>query len=451
MDTSSPLINTIIFYTRSGDDALAVIRVIGPAKEMGLRVIRGIVDSKVHVEYVRDGDLIILQRDFCLDLESYEQVLALARELHKPVIFDLDDLLFELPEYHPDRLRFHFADALLPMLQAVMEVDLVTVSTPALRDYLLPFNQNIAVIPNYLNDKLWSFKPPTLSDAGDDKVIIGYMGGPSHYPDLLLILPALLRIVERYPQKVEYQFWGIEPPDELAPYSKVDWHPPVSLYYADFVSYFLTQTADIMLAPLVDSLFNSCKSSIKYLEYGAVGSSGVYSRIRPYSDIILDGQDGFLASSMEEWENCLAQLIESRELRFEIAQNAQQKIKQNWLLSQNAYSQYEIYASAVANYSPKTHSYPSFYEPLKSLSHQVTEALQHKAHQIESLKDQLSSSSGAIESLTDQLAESDRRNLLLKKQVEEREEEVLSYVLSNSWRLTRPLRALFRMLRRQGM
>ncbi len=137
---------------------------LGPARKLGVNVIRGVHNSQINVDAVRDGDVILVQRDFPLNLDAYEQVLALARSLGKPVIFDLDDLLFELSENHPDRLRFHFTDALLPMLQAVMEADLVTVATTPLREYLLPFNRNIAVIPNYLNDDLWQFQP--TSDAG---------------------------------------------------------------------------------------------------------------------------------------------------------------------------------------------------------------------------------------------------------------------------------------------
>jgi glycosyltransferase involved in cell wall biosynthesis len=482
----------MVFYTNSGDDSLAVLRVLGPAQKLGVNVIRGVHNSQINVEAVRDGDVILVQRDFPLNLDAYEQVLALARSLGKPVIFDLDDLLFELPENHPDRLRFHFTDALLPMLQAVMEADLVTVATPPLREYLLPINQNIAVIPNYLNDDLWQFNSPLRPDNGEGIIIIGYMGGHSHRPDLLLVLPALLNIAKKYPGEILYQFWGIEPPTELAPYSKVDWCPPGSLLYADFVDYFLTQTADIVIAPLGDNLFNSCKSSIKYLEYGAFGSPGVYSRVQPYSDIITEGEDGFLAATQAEWERYLSNLIESRDLRIRVAQNAQRNIKENWLLSQNAHHQLQVYTDAVNEYSKEERIYPPFYQTVKSLSHQLTEALQFQKRQIDSLKDllqknndhagslvdlpvdpifviqalqdqvaeqivsiealtnQLAAQKSATTTLTAQLGESNHRNLELASQLEEREQEALAYALSRSWRITRPFRNLSRKFHKPG-
>ena len=472
-------IKSIVFYTNSGDDALAVIRVLGPAKQLGLRIIKGIENGRVHIENVQAGDIVILQRDFCLDLDSYEKILSLARDLHKPVILDLDDLLFELPEDHPDRLSFYFTESLMPLLQAVMEVDLITVATPPLRDYLLPFNKNVVVIPNYLNDDLWHFKDPSNSEQNDEKIIIGYMGGHSHRPDLLSVLPALLQIVEKYPQKVLFQFWGIEPPAELAPFSHVDWYPPVSLDYPDFVSYFLAQAAEIMIAPLCDSLFNSCKSPIKFLEYSAFGSPGVYSRVTPYSNTITNGKDGILASSTDEWVRSLSKLIEDRDLRRKITLNAQRKVKQHWLLSRNAEKQLQIFSGAISLYNQLEYKSSPFYCIVKSFSHQFHEEQLQKKHQIaeykntiKSLTDQIAEHKSTIDSLTgqvaeheitidsltdqikehkstidllaDQLSQSNQNNLTLTTRLAEREEEVLSYALSKSWTLTRPFRILSR-------
>ena len=222
------------------------------------------------------------------------------------------------------------------MLQAIMEVDLVTVATKGLQDYFLQYNRNIIVFQNYLNDQLWKITEPLMNRSSDIPITIGYMGGHSHKPDIEMVSPTLIKLLHKYPDNIVYKFWGIEPPAELVPYSQVDWCPPGSYTYPDFVTYFQTQTADIMIAPLADNLFNSCKSPIKFLEYSALGVPGVYSRITPYEIIVEDGVDGFLASTSLEWEASLSKLIEDQDLRRRIA-NAQEKIRKSWLLSQNAY------------------------------------------------------------------------------------------------------------------
>ena len=441
-NSSSELLKTIVFYSNGYKDALAVIRLLGPAKHLGLKVIKGVKKGKCQIDAVRNGDIIIIQRDFCRDLNSYEQILSLAHAQKKPIVFDLDDLVFELPENHPDRISSFYADALLPMLQAIMEVDLVTVSTPSLRDYCLPYNENVVVIPNYLNDSLWNFKEPTNSTPSSEKVTIGYMGGHTHKPDVLMVLSVLEKIVKKYPQKVQFQFWGIEPPTELAPFSHVDWCPPKSSEYADFVSYFQTQTADIMIAPLCDNLFNSSKSPIKYFEYSAIGVPGVYSRVVPYSSMIEEGVDGYLVSSASEWEASLSKLIEDQNLRRKIALNAQQKIKQHWLLSQNAEKQMQIYIDAISNYGEFKHPFPSFYPIEKLLTRQTFNEQQHKTQQIKLLLEQLEERNRKNQLLAEQLEERNRKNQLLAEQLEEREKEVLLYAQSKSWRFTRPFRKI---------
>jgi hypothetical protein len=79
---------------------------------------------------------------------------------------------------------------------------------------------------------------------------------------------------------------------------------------------------DIFIAPLVDNLFNRCKSSIKYWEYSALGIGGVYSNLDPYARVITNGENGFLASTPEEWYQVLKLLIDNRDLRHNVAQSA---------------------------------------------------------------------------------------------------------------------------------
>ena len=93
------------------------------------------------------------------------------------------------------------------------------------------------------------------------------------------------------------------------------------------------QRADLFIAPLRDTYFNRCKSAIKFLEYSHKGIPGVYSRLPMYEAVIQDGQNGFFASDLAEWEAHLEQLIASPALRQEMGQRARQTVTQDWLLS----------------------------------------------------------------------------------------------------------------------
>jgi len=402
---------------------------LGPAQFAGLEILRGYdFDShNVCIDAIDKADLVVIQRDFCRYYDPYCKLLSAAHAQGKPVILDLDDNLFVMPPDHPHRINGDYVDSLLPTLQAVMDADLVTVATNPLRGYLVPYNANIKVIPNYLDDSLWKISPPAIQKGEDHKVTIGFMGGHTHKPDLELVTPVLSQLQSRYHERISFHFWGIDAPDELAPYSQVDWYPLVYARYDEFVAAFQSQTADIMVAPLRDNLFNSCKSPIKYLEYSALGVAGVYSRVAPFADIVDHGKDGFLATTSDEWMEGLVKLIESPELRRELAINAQQKITQDWLLSTNVAKRVEIYTAAMAGYSPKVEDSSSFYQLEKSLTEQHYEEQQREKERYSALNAQLEVNAEHIKEL---------------------ENEVLSYVTSHSWNLTRPLRAFMRFIRR---
>ena len=50
-------------------NSLAVIRLFGPAKHLGIRVINGVNSGIVQIENVLKGDIVVIQRDFCRDLD----------------------------------------------------------------------------------------------------------------------------------------------------------------------------------------------------------------------------------------------------------------------------------------------------------------------------------------------------------------------------------------------
>lgn len=415
---------TMVFYSRSDTDALAVLRVTGPAEQAGYHVLEGAKGGVPQIELVRQADIVLIQRDFCQYLDAFQQILDLAHALQKPVIFDIDDMLFELPENHPDRLSHYYTASLLPMLLAVIQVDLVTTSTPNLREYLLPFNNNIRLLPNYLNDTLWTLREPPSGQNPQTPLTIGYMGGASHKPDLQHVLPALQQIVQKYPGQIRFHFWGIQPPAEIAALSQVDWSPPVSRHYADFAHYFQTQSADIVISPLVDHPFNAYKSPIKFFEYSAIGAPGVYSRVRTYSDIIQNGKEGLLAETMDEWVDAISQLIENPARRSEIVLSAQQNIRQSWLLSQNIEYIQQTYASAVY-LPPENRQLPSFYPLIRSLAWQYYETGQDMQRQVQSLASQLETASRSLQDLTRQAREKDQSLRTFTGELE-RKDEMLS-------------------------
>ncbi len=460
--SSEAVISQVVCFSSAlqGGDAIGHIRLVGPLHHAGIRLVDGMEGGWVDPTRIAESDVVVVQRDFPREYEAYRTVADAARSAGKPLVFEIDDLLFQLPEAHPDRRNHGFLTAFLPMLQALLEADMVIVPTNALRNALQDLHPNVLVFPNYLDDELWELKPPAPPGASQGTVTIGYMGTASHTPDLEFLAPVLRRLAERYSERLRFRFWGVEPPRSLRELPAVEWTQPYLRSYREFVSYFQAQSADIAVAPLVDNPFNRSKSPIKFLEYSAQGLPGVYSRI-VYGEVVEHGYNGFLASSPEEWETYLIRLIEDHTLRSEIAERAQDTVAQYWRLSQNAAKWPEQIRKGLQ--SPgKSKAQASFLHYLDAINVQLLQG-------IRDLTAQWRNSHEQIRKLEAQLAESIQRNQALSEEVEELgqqvaslhgeieahrqqiqqlESEILGYVLSRSWRLTRPLRRIHRVLTR---
>jgi glycosyltransferase involved in cell wall biosynthesis len=78
--------------------------------------------------------------------------------------------------------------------------------------------------------------------------------------------------------EVDWIFMGMCP-DKLRPFIH-EFHSFVSI--AEYPNKMASLDLDIAIAPLVDNLFNRCKSNLRLLEYGAMGWPVVCSDVYPY-------------------------------------------------------------------------------------------------------------------------------------------------------------------------
>jgi len=156
---------------------------------------------------------------------------------------------------------------------------------------------------------------------------------------------------------------------------------------------------------------------------------GVFSALPPYVEVVHDGQDGFLAATPAEWERKLELLIESPELRLKMAQEAQQQVQQNWLIQDHANEWQEVYNQIIALGVQQSQVDPSINSAITALAAQLEEY--HNIVNLETLN------------LKD--------NQIQKLSVENEglQLEIVDYASSTSWKITRPLRRLSRLVRRK--
>ena len=145
-------------------------------------------------------------------------------------------------------------------------------------------------------------------------VKIGFAGSIDRKGDLdRLLREALLRVRDRYGERVRFEFFGAKPGFIPALNAR---HIPYCDSYDVYRKTLDACAWDIGLAPLAASEFNACKHYNKFCEYAAAGIVGIYSDCMPYTripDRALYGR--FCSNTPEDWYDAICALIEDREAR----------------------------------------------------------------------------------------------------------------------------------------
>ena len=304
------------------------IRVAGALEYAGLTYsLANELPESESIRLIREEiQAVIIHRGIGKCSRLYELVRSEARKAQIPLIYDIDDLLVQVPSDHPGYSTYR--GRLLANLKAIVDADLVVASTEQLANSLQAFHNEIHIIPNRLPPDIWRGLERSPSKA-DSRLTVGYIGTPSHVPDLRLVSNTLRDLLDRFAGKLEFLSVGVKLDKDLHANPAVRYcRPPraVRKSYAEFARFAASLPIDIGIAPLADTPFNRCKSDLKFLEYAELGIPAVFSDLAPYQQRVKNGTTGFLAATESDWTSALTKLIESRQLRSELANNAKSSL-----------------------------------------------------------------------------------------------------------------------------
>ena len=274
-----------------------------------------------------------------------------AHHFGKKVLLDLDDNFFEVnPENKPAWEAYHAGTQKKAFLTAYMaEVDGIICSTKPLADYYhkyLKERQNVDIpcylFPNFNDIEEWP------ENKKSKKLTIGWAGSTSHDADLKLIMPSLNRILKEYPEVRLELMGGLT--TETAPKILAYFEPECldriaiqggTLAWKGYPEHLMKRKYDIGLAPLLNEEFNRGKSHIKWMEYAMGKIPCVASKVYPYYqpigelETIIDGETGLLAIDGLDFYKKIKFLLDNKEERERIGQNAYNAVKNNWQWKDN--------------------------------------------------------------------------------------------------------------------
>lgn len=237
--------------------------------------------------------------------------------------------------------NIHFRDMFMLNFK---KSDLVSCTTPILKEDFLKINPNVAVLPNFIDPDFY----PSGQEFVKREVRMGWQGGASHYEDLYLIRPAIGNILRRH-KNVKFVYSGDMRFIGLFkdfPQDQIEYHPWVRHNAYPYKMYSLN--LDIGLCPVVDNHFNRNKSAIKWLEYSVLNAATVASDIPPYSPVIAHGHTGLLAKEdPRDWEQQIESLVIDKYARQRIARDANHEVLSNHNIHTKAHMWIDAYGKAL--------------------------------------------------------------------------------------------------------
>ena len=272
---------------------------------------------------------------------AFEAVLSLFAEvkrLNLPSWWDVDDLIFSEEHYKNNKNLDHLTqhERLVVMngvslyRNCMMACDQAIASTRVLAQLMRETGvERVSVIENALDrqtldiaDQLRAERETLKQSRHKEEVRIVYGSGTkTHDADFRVAAAGIVGAMQVDPRLTLHIMGDLTlPPECDAVKDRIFRHTG-----RDYIAYmrFLFD-ADITIAPLDSSVFNDCKSNIKFLEAAVLEVPAVCSPSDTFAQVVRHGQNGFLASTPAEWSASLLALAGNAALRGQIGQAARQ-------------------------------------------------------------------------------------------------------------------------------
>lgn len=281
-------------------------------------------------------DVIFIHREaYPLGKAIIESILHL---IDKPIIYDFDDAIF-LPNTSEHNLYIeklknpHKTERIVGMSRQVIA------GNNYLGSYALRYNKNVLIIPSSVDTEKYG---PLISNKKREKVVIGWIGSDTTRRFLRDIERALGELYNRYPS-VLVKIVGLSPfNSSLKNIINKKW--ALKDEVADLQSF------DIGIMPMPDNEWTRGKCGFKALLCMSCGVPVVAASAGVNTDIIKDGENGFLAADNSDWVEKLSLLVEDSDLRRRIGAKGRETVEKFYSLRVNA----PKFASVITGVGGKT-------------------------------------------------------------------------------------------------
>ena len=197
--------------------------------------------------------------------------------------------------------------------------DMALVGNEFLASYARKFNRMVNVVPTTIDTS--RYLPGKKLESSS--VCIGWTGSSTTLKHLREALPVFMEIRRKYGTKVSFRVISNKPLEvELPGLKNVIWRKETEV--SDLYP------LDIGIMPLPDDEWARGKCGFKGLQYMALEIPTIMSPVGVNTEIITDGENGFLAKDHQQWIDKLSLLIESPELRQKLGKAGRQTVMERY-------------------------------------------------------------------------------------------------------------------------
>ncbi|GGF20418.1 glycosyltransferase family 4 protein [Hymenobacter cavernae] len=248
---------------------------------------------------------------------------VMAKVLGKKIIYDFDDAIWIPNTSEANKivagLKWHHKVASICRWAYK-----VSCGNAYLRDYARQYNANAIVNPTtidtvHLHNRVRDQQPA-------ERMVIGWTGTHSTLKYLEQVVPVLAKLEQHY--DFEFQVISNQPPNL----------PLKSLVYRPWRKD--TEIEDLLrfhigLMPLEDDAWAKGKCAFKALQYMALGVPPLVSPVGMNTEVVQDGQNGFVCATAADWEASLEMLLKDASLRVRLGKAARQTVEQRYSVTAN--------------------------------------------------------------------------------------------------------------------
>lgn len=322
-----------------------------------LGVSKNLKPAKVVEQEMMKADVVVFHR---ADTVEHHKMAMMLKGMGKKIVFDNDDT-YQLDENHPfwglDEKGFEQNKERLNNIinNFIRNADLVTCSTEYLAKEYQQLNPNVVVLKNCVEPSDWD---TPLRNTGE-KIRVGLTGSTAYAQDFEMIRKLLLKLSKD--ERVQLVVFGLPKDDgtnpktaevhkkefgflkELGSVEHVPW--------VEMENYFTQLNElrlDMMLIPRRENHFNKAKSNLKFLEAGMLEIPVIAQSFpdAPYEKDI-DGTNGILVKTQEEWANAVEELITNKKKRRALGKAAHKYVVANYNIADHAHLWEEAYQTLL--------------------------------------------------------------------------------------------------------